>query len=526
MQIRIFSRMSRNFSVVSLVVLLFVLSNAAWTSSYESELLPPMDNGELDAAGRPFDYFAFPTTVVGVKDGKYGAEITHEGAIFTGSAELGFFVGADMIPVNQRVKTLEDGYLPIVHAQFSFDGLNYDINYFSDTADGAQGGILLYFARATITNPDAEVRKGYFWAAQRFQGPHHRVQAHMQRDLIAFQPVWNYAMTEDLALRAGRIIYAYTTAPTARFIQPGVPYTNLGEKIKLQKHYQQDWVNIVQYELDMQPGRSTTIDFIMPFKPASQKYADRLRKVNVSERLDSVRNFWRSELASGTTIEVPEKKVNDTYRANLAYMMLARAKEGEDYVQKVNKFQYDWFWIRDASFMLLALDQFGYHTDAERGALYFLKHQNEAGNFESQRGQLDGFGQTLWVFGEHYELTQDNTFLRAVYPGVRRAMQWLAAVREKHKHELKDEDAPGYGLMPISNPGDNELVDGHVIGHDLWGLTGVKNAIRMARALGEEEDARQFEAEYEDYHKYLMKNLDLTAVRTGGYISPAVEPGG
>lgn len=510
---------------IFLIAVAFQLCTTLARSAAATPLFPPMDNGALEAKNRPFDYFAYPTTVIGVKDGTYGAEITPEGYIYTGDAELGFFVGGRMTPVNQRVKTLEDGWLPVVHTRFSFEGLNYDITYFASTVDDKPDGEMICFARVGVSNPGKDAMKAVFWAGQRFEGPDHRVQAHAKREMVGFQPPWLYAMEEDYTLRGGKIVYMYPPNPTRRFIQPNVEYTKSGERIRIPKMYPQDWVNIVQYVFELKPGASRVLNFRMPFKPANPGFAETLRAIDIDLELKSTKDFWRNELASAAQIEVPEDKVNNAYRANLVYLLIARAKTGDDYVQKVNKFQYDWFWLRDASFILMALDQFGFHLDAARGARYFRKFQNKEGNYESQRGQLDGFGQTLWLFGSHYELTKDLAFLREVYPGVRHAMAWLTEARSQEKARLKEGDL-GYGLMPVSSPGDNEQINGHVIGHDLWGLTGVKKAIMMAHALGEVEDERRFEAEYRDYHYWLMINLEKVAARTGGYITPAVEPGG
>ena len=65
-------------------------------------------------SGAPFSYPAKPTDEVGVMYSPSAAEITPEGYIYTGFGELMFFVGPELEPVNQRLRVLEKGYLPIV----------------------------------------------------------------------------------------------------------------------------------------------------------------------------------------------------------------------------------------------------------------------------------------------------------------------------------------------------------------------------------------------------------------------------
>ncbi len=42
-----------------------------------------------------------------------GSEVTPEGYLYTGLGELMFFVGPEQTPIDARVRTLEDGYLPV-----------------------------------------------------------------------------------------------------------------------------------------------------------------------------------------------------------------------------------------------------------------------------------------------------------------------------------------------------------------------------------------------------------------------------
>ena len=51
-------------------------------------------------------------------DAEAATEITPEGYLRTGFGELMFFAGPEFEPTNVRIRTLEEGHLPIVHYQF------------------------------------------------------------------------------------------------------------------------------------------------------------------------------------------------------------------------------------------------------------------------------------------------------------------------------------------------------------------------------------------------------------------------
>ncbi|MGB9607170.1 MAG: hypothetical protein ACPL7E_01395, partial [bacterium] len=80
----------------------------------------------------PFEYFAFPTTVIGTKDCKSAFEITPEGYIFSGRAELAFLWGDDKEPLEKREKTLYKGWLPIVQWSVQKDSFALSFEAFAD----------------------------------------------------------------------------------------------------------------------------------------------------------------------------------------------------------------------------------------------------------------------------------------------------------------------------------------------------------------------------------------------------------
>src|ERR1039458_4298055 len=73
----------------------------------------------LARVGEPFSYFSKPTDVLGVMDGRWGTLVSPEGFLYTGYGELIFFAGNPPRPIEQRVKTLLRGYLPVIQYTFA-----------------------------------------------------------------------------------------------------------------------------------------------------------------------------------------------------------------------------------------------------------------------------------------------------------------------------------------------------------------------------------------------------------------------
>jgi hypothetical protein len=84
-----------------------------------------MVSPSIDIPGMPFSYPSMSTDQIGVMYSPSGTEITPEGYLYSGYGELMFYIGPDRQAVAQRLRTLEDGHLPIVCYEVEHEGLLY-----------------------------------------------------------------------------------------------------------------------------------------------------------------------------------------------------------------------------------------------------------------------------------------------------------------------------------------------------------------------------------------------------------------
>src|SRR5271157_3739007 len=99
----------------------------------------------IDRPDQPFSYFSRPTDEIGVMGAEAATEITPEGYLRTGFGELMFFAGPELEPTSVRIRTLEQGHLPIVHYEFARNGISYRFTLFAATLDGKENGPLVNF---------------------------------------------------------------------------------------------------------------------------------------------------------------------------------------------------------------------------------------------------------------------------------------------------------------------------------------------------------------------------------------------
>jgi hypothetical protein len=510
---------------------LFV-SLALWVGSAcpsQAQMIDP----RIDDPNEPFCYYAFPTDVLGVMDAREGTLVTPEGYLYTGSAEIMFFTGDPPVPTSQRVKTLRKGYLPVIEYRFERDGMAYSFAMFASTLTGRPEDPLINFVRVQVRNTLKESRTTFFSVGLRYQNDantnwgvgDNRFGRPAKADVVGayeqsgaeFTMDWEYSFQDGAVLRDGKVLYVFPTSIShERMLTVKTGYNEKGS-IAPEKLYVLPTtpVGIVKYRLPLEPGSSAVLDFAVPYDPlpSGGPAQAALQTASFDQELKKIEGAWEKILSSGTEIEIPEAKVVNTYKANLAYVLIARDKIGDQYVQKVNEFQYDSFWLRDAAHIVRMYDVTGYPAIARQCLDFFPSWQTHDGNFLSQGGQYDGWGQALWAFGEHYRITHDKAFAAKVFPLVMKAVAWLDSARASDPLRL----------IPVTTPGDNELISGHVTGHNFWALIGLRGAINLAKGLGKADDAASLESTYADLRSCVVDRLKALLPLSGGAIPPGLD---
>ncbi len=499
-------------------------------ASPSTAIPPPMVSSSIDRPDEPFSYFSQPTDEIGVMDAPEATEITPEGYLYTGFGELMFFTGPEDTPVNVRIKTLEKGYLPIIHYAWKQNGIAYQFTMFAATMDGTPGDTLVDFVRVTMRNENDQPTRAELAVGMRYQassntsigtGDNRFIRPVEAKRLgeyrqpgVEFNPSWEYKFDGNMFLRDGKVMYLFPEPDAKTFTlkeRYNDPPNLTSRSLKV---FPSTPVGIVRYSKMLEPGHETSLTFKMPVVPVSP--GGELKDVQIAD-FDKYRAqvawAWDAILNHGMKISLPEEKVVDTFRANLIYDLIARDKIDDNYIQTVNKLHYHSFYLRDSSDIVHSYDVTGYPEIAHQVLNFFARWQTPDGNFLSQKEQYDGWGETLWAYGQHYRMTHDQAFAEKVFPSMEKAVAWLKQARQ----------ADPLHLMPASDVLDNEYVPGHLTGYNFLALDGLQNAIIMAKALGKTQAAADFQQEYDDYRATFLKKLDEVTAATGGYIPPALD---
>jgi len=499
-----------------------------------------MIDPSIDEAGRPFSYFSRPVTMIGAVDSPWGTEITPEGYLYTRFCELVFFLGDPPVPFSQRIKTLEGGSLPVVTYGSSRHGVDTEITAFAATLDRRPDGRLVNFVRVRLRNHADRPRTSYFWVGIRYSPlecdlisgiPRSRfkrvVSGNPWPELagVPFDYNWSYDMGDDWVARDNKVVFLFSRTGggkrLARYLTFGEPWDPAefsGEPIK--NITPATPVCLVRYELKLKPGGFGVIDIKMPYRPISADNGsaiDSVRAADFDYYREETERTWRRIFDEGLEIELAEPKVVETFNASLVYQLLSRDKIGDYYVQKVNEFQYDDFFPDAAAFCIRSYDVTGYHEQAAQCIDYLLSRQLESGDFPVRPNQMDSFGLFLWAVGQHAVITGDSLFALRTLPAARRAVRWLRGSRRRDRQRL---------LSAVTADNVEDLT-GHVTGHNVWAVTGMRYAGKLARLAGDRATARDFTKLGRGFAGSLESALKRVTGWTGGYIPPGLDgPGG
>jgi hypothetical protein len=268
---------------------------------------------------------------------------------------------------------------------------------------------------------------------------------------------------------------------------------------------------------ELEPNSRTAVHVLIPYFPVPRRDLKALSRLSFDKALRQKTDFWQQLRRQTLDIAIPEAKPLQTFYASQMYILEGCLDYvGKRYILRANPFQYDQFYMRDATQMVLALDTVGLHALAEKCLDHFLESQDNDGRFASQKTQFDANGQALYAFGEHLKFTRNEKWARHILPKIARSMAWLYTFRE---------DTPsGKGLLPRATIHDNEQIrDGHIVGDNLWALAGMRGAITIARAAKKDELAQLWQTQYDEYLVAVKTSLLATAARNSNIISPAFE---
>jgi len=239
-------------------------------------------------------------------------------------------------------------------------------------------------------------------------------------------------------------------------------------------------------------------------------------------------NWWENQAdLPWDRIQIPDPAIQQMLHSCIRNLWQARDIEKELPAFHVGPTMYRCLWIVDGAFMLETAAMLGRAKDARAGIDYMLSFQEDDGGFQLKARYWKEGGLVMWTVIRHAMMTNDKEWLRERWPSMVKTFAWLKSLR--NLEGAADKNALEYRLLPwgdidggISNTGKNQKKGEY--SNIYWSLIGMKSAIQAAQWLGEEDTARAWQAEYDDFDATFRKaaKRDLKADQHGNKYLPII----
>lgn len=262
-----------------------------------------------------------------------------------------------------------------------------------------------------------------------------------------------------------------------------------------------------------------TIRFSIPLTPARRTRRPtlkrrRLRSADAPQSpppADVVARGWRAQTERDARLVLPPGRIADAVEASRRSLLLFH--HGDEVTP--GPYTYHRFWFRDAAYLLLAMDRYGFHAEASEVIRSFPARQRVDGFFFSQRQEWDANGAAIFSMAEHARLTGDIDVVDtdSLVHGVR----WIERTRARRR---RDEPALR-GLMPPGISAEHLGPFDYFYWDDFWSLKGLIDGSELLGAAGEHEAASQVALAAKEFRSDLESSIELVRERLGSDVLPA-----
>jgi hypothetical protein len=273
--------------------------------------------------------------------------------------------------------------------------------------------------------------------------------------------------------------------------------------------------------LRVAPGGTAEVclKIALPLKAAS---ASEIDADEFENRLEEVTQGWSELLNRGMAINVPEPRINDAYRAWLAYNYLDVDKKGDVYEPHDGAGFYEQVYGYSAALYCHALDLWGRHEDSRRYLESLLTFLRPDGLFFVNYG-LPDHGALLLALCEHYRMTGDDAWLRRMTPDMLKMCDWVVAQRRRSTSTAAEPKTVTYGLIRFTPYADyqSQTVNYYA---DAYCCVGLQQTARAFQTIGMEAEAGRLADEAASYRNDILHSMDAAVFERDGMKLLPMEP--
>lgn len=206
---------------------------------------------------------------------------------------------------------------------------------------------------------------------------------------------------------------------------------------------------------------------------------------------------WDSHMKDWSCLDVPSARFVELYESSKRTLALLSQTD-----ILPGPYTYRRFWFRDACLIGNALLGLGQAESVRKSLKFFHHRQHLDGYFHSQEGEWDSNGQVLWLARQYEEMAgKAGDSLETT--SILKAARWIDRKRRKTLHEPK----PYRGLLPPGFSAEHLGPNDFYYWDDFWGAAGLRAAVALLEARGEEDAAREIASMADAFETAILASL-------------------
>ncbi len=238
----------------------------------------------------------------------------------------------------------------------------------------------------------------------------------------------------------------------------------------------------IEYNFDLRGGGEISFYLAVTLSGSGDFSLRQIKGVKFERELGKVVELWEG-LLNKVKIDIPDKKLLNTFRSNLAYILI----NADKLALQPGSRTYERSWIRDGVIISNALLYSGLFGYVKRYLDWYSNYQYESGKIPcvvDHRGpdpvpEHDSNGEFIYAIAQYYRFTQDSVFLLNKFKrveGAVRYIDYLTSLRKTDEFRTVEKMAY-YGLLTesISHEG-YSAKPMHSYWDNFWALCGLESA--------------------------------------------------
>ncbi len=353
----------------------------------------------------------------------------------------------------------EDGYLPIVHATYTCDGIEYRETAFADRSPGRSGPDIAY-VQLELKNVSRASRS-----------------AELHEDVLLIDSSRATVSNGQVLDPSGALLMAFAGAEAS--------FDEADQRLT--------------HRVPLAPGATASVRFAIPYLPDADRSVAAPDAAGFQRIHDTLRSSWTAVLAAAAAIDVPEERVNNMWRAlilqNFVLADGARLTYGSGLAYNDATYPFE------TGFASLVMARYGYDDAASAWLSYLVPSSVErakAGWRYQNRRAIP-----LHLLYQLYLLTGSTRYFDEHRGELFRVADEIISDRRTTMTASTDPRPWHWGLLPMSRPAADAIAstrETYVVAHDItnaqalqdFGEFLVESGIDAARGQGYLREAANF----------------------------------